>query len=348
MHEVFAMLLKNLRKAGEILSENEMPTREQAEAFEAKSDDSESEEIEDSVKEHQSEIASIFANALAVALARVEKLVGEEFETVNEAEKFVRSVFSLLRNKEHATLAQVFRKFERQGGDRTRALYRKSLVKESAEFGFKDLKDIPDHDEDEEWDDNHEKEISDKIDEVRDEIQRLYDIGKDVTAERKRVEGIFERLNRRYNNIQRNKDLKKESKPIEEDWKSKIAGGIIAAMGLLGIADKAHGMSYKDPKAFGSAIEKAFNSDAQSKKVQDKFEVKTASVNKGGAQAIKFLVLQNGKVQGEVNFLGNKSNNASHSVDASVQKDASPLARDYVKTLGTTIQQQMDSALQGE
>jgi hypothetical protein len=87
------------------------------------------EPFDDRLRKLEPDIAEIVANALTVALAQVENLVGEKFESSNQALSFTDAIIDMIRRKYRGRLAKSMRRFDRLGSHRTAVLYRKSLEK---------------------------------------------------------------------------------------------------------------------------------------------------------------------------------------------------------------------------
>ena len=83
----------------------------------------------DPLEEKEKEIADIFANAIAVALAQVENLIQDEFDSSTSALRFSDSMLAKMRRRYRSELSKAMRRFDRLGSHRTAVLMRKKLNK---------------------------------------------------------------------------------------------------------------------------------------------------------------------------------------------------------------------------
>jgi N-methylhydantoinase B/oxoprolinase/acetone carboxylase alpha subunit len=89
-------------------------------------------EMLDSMKQDDSkekQIAVIFANAMNVALAQTENILGDQFASISECEAFIKAVMNMLKSKQHSTWTSALRQFERVGGEKVTKRFRQKLAK---------------------------------------------------------------------------------------------------------------------------------------------------------------------------------------------------------------------------
>jgi hypothetical protein len=84
--------------------------------------------LEDGAK--QKEIVQVMATAIAVGLAQVENIVGENFENAREAEKFFWSLARMMRTgSASGDLKASLRRFDRIGGEKVLSTFRRELAR---------------------------------------------------------------------------------------------------------------------------------------------------------------------------------------------------------------------------
>ena len=78
--------------------------------------------------ERPQEVAQVFADALAVVLAQVEKMSDKEFKSADQAFDFVMNMLPKLKSRHRSELLKAFRRFDRMGAHRVASLYRRTLA----------------------------------------------------------------------------------------------------------------------------------------------------------------------------------------------------------------------------
>jgi hypothetical protein len=95
---------------------------------EKEDDELTSSDIDSVIDEKPQEVAQVFADALAVVLAQVEKMTEKEFKSSEQAFDFVMKMLPVLRSRHRSELLRAFRRFDRMGAHRVVSLYRRTLA----------------------------------------------------------------------------------------------------------------------------------------------------------------------------------------------------------------------------
>lgn len=92
-------------------------------------EDSSSEEMEDALDgDKRKEIAQAMSTAIAVGLAQIENIIGEDFSDAAEAEKFFWAIARFLKSSGHGDLKASLRRFDRIGGERVLSTFKRELA----------------------------------------------------------------------------------------------------------------------------------------------------------------------------------------------------------------------------
>ena len=82
---------------------------------------------EQATKRDVSMYSDIFADAVAVAMSKIEEKMGDKFESARDAEQFTHSMLMHMRTKGRPDITKRLRKFDRQGSKRTARDFKRSL-----------------------------------------------------------------------------------------------------------------------------------------------------------------------------------------------------------------------------
>lgn len=111
-------------------------------------------------------------------------------------------------------------------------------------------------------------------------------------------------------------------KVVEAGFKDLLKKGALFLTGVVFSAQSAFGLNLNVDKLkiYENSIKKVMKEYTQESGGEDTYDFKIATQQKGGIQQVKFNVIKNGKVAGQVTFLGTQSD-TFNSVKTSLSED---------------------------
>jgi len=112
------------------------------------------------------------------------------------------------------------------------------------------------------------------------------------------------------------------TKVVEAGFKDLLKKGALFLAGVVFSAQSAFGLNLNVDKlkTYENSIKKVMKDYTQESGGEDRYDFKIVTQQKGGIQQVKFNVIKNGKVAGQVTFLGTQSD-TFNSVKTSLSED---------------------------